>query len=88
MFFAVRAQITDMKSTNLIAFLLAGLMYAIAAVEIVTGVAVGGRAGHQQRIGMHEQPVKFWTIVAIPVVIGTLALLAGTFSVLRNRFKN
>lgn len=62
---------------QIITFGLSFLMFGIAALQIFLGYALAGRSGHQKRISMTDEPTKFWTIVAIPIVIGAIAFLWG-----------
>ena len=63
--------------SKIVVFGLAFLMFAIAAIQVLLGFAVSGRTGHQKRIYMTDEPTKFWTIVAIPLVIGGLVFIWG-----------
>lgn len=61
------------------------LMFLIAGLQIFLGYALAGKSGHQKRIYMTDEPTKFWTIVAIPIIIGAIMFVFGVFSVVRGR---
>lgn len=63
--------------SKIVVFGLSFLMFAVAAIQILLGFALGGRTGHQKRIYMTDEPTKFWTIVAIPVVLGVVVFVWG-----------
>ncbi|MBS1793425.1 MAG: hypothetical protein JSS81_06200 [Acidobacteria bacterium] len=73
--------------SKIIAFGLALLLFALAAVQVLTGAAFGGRTGHQTRIYLAEQPVKFWTIVGLTTLAGLCAFGWGLRLVLRREKK-
>lgn len=64
-------------------FTTSAVLFAVAVVQIWLGYALGGRTGHQRRIYINEEPLKFWIIVglnlalAIAIFIWGLALSRG-----------
>jgi len=66
-------------------FGLSFLMFGIVALQIFLGYVQTGRTGHQQRIYMLDEPVKFWAIAAMPIIIGAIAFIWGIVSILRRK---
>jgi NADH:ubiquinone oxidoreductase subunit 5 (subunit L)/multisubunit Na+/H+ antiporter MnhA subunit len=70
---------------NLFTFGLSLLMFGIAALQIFLGYTVSGKSGHKKKIFMEEEPIKFWTIVSLPIIVGLIAVLVGIISVWRKK---
>ncbi len=68
---------------KIIVFGLSLLMFGIAILHIFLGYIAIGKTGHQKRIYMADEPAKFWTIVAIPLIIGAIAFIWGLLLMFR-----
>lgn len=72
---------------KIFSFGLSFLMFGIAALQIILGYALFGKTGHQKRIHISDEPTKFWIIVGIPIIIGSVFLIMGIFSFVKIKKK-
>lgn len=60
-----------------VVFAISAVLFAVAAVQIWLGYALGGRTGHQKRIFLNEEPLKFWMIVGLNLALAIVVFVWG-----------